>query len=397
MKESRPSSRDTRKEVSNAGEPLPSGSSPGIYIDHSQHVLHSEAPVAAARPAHGVRRDVQPGNEDGASTLGNEEALRTSAEHQYPVLSLDLKQGPYSSLEDAFLAALQAVRCLREALRVRESDIAKEDKEERVLFLLEQQSHFVDDSSAYLPLLEKRKRSCSCTLSGSSENPVGKSCPDTSFSACSDDNVGKEPSAKQESLHLSANHTAHKVGAVGEASECPQSVAVNAEYELSVCRALLLLKELNMKTGGCGGSNSSPDGEDSPKYFKVERREKPMGPLHGILNGRTQQCCSRTGGRRDISFLLDLLLKVRLLQGSEQLLRADVLELLQQQQEQQRQLEQQIRSTVKQLGKAKRESLRSEIRMCCSAIQFGMHLLWCLCRAGKGCSSRTHPETSFSS
>lgn len=59
------------------------------------------------------------------------------------------------------------------------------------------------------------------------------------------------------------------------------------------------------------------------------------------------------GASRDVSFLLDLLLKVRLLQGSEQLLRADVLELLQQQQQQQQQLEHQIRSTVKQLGMKK--------------------------------------------
>ncbi|CDJ49427.1 hypothetical protein, conserved [Eimeria brunetti] len=298
---------------------------------------------------------------------------------------LDLRPCSFTSLADAFHASLCVIRCLRgiirlqggfadsgltgqqpgnnrspQGLRVVTSSVAAE--------ALSHQEAFAADETAYTHLLKQPSSSpqdpacvraqpvsddASTTCKKAPSSPVLQGVSACSTPAqptgappgCSGLNQGRVSKSLSESPVIAGVFPSTSVQTQGR-----------LEYELSVCKALLLLQHLT--------PNCTTTVEDSPVHTSPHTT-----PSHNIAGRATSQTAGSTtkrtceftkvsdsGCRGFQATILDILLRVRLLQGTQQLVRADFARLLHQQQKQQQELLKAVQTTVMKL-EAERDTL----------------------------------------
>ncbi|KAL8446251.1 hypothetical protein Emed_005206 [Eimeria media] len=214
----------------------------------------------------------------------------------------------FKSLGEAFQSSLRVIRCLRTALQLLHfTERCDDDKQQRLpadaattaAKLIASQKAFVAEEDAYAHLLEER----------STEQGKGLIHP-------------------------------LRVSSAGS-SNAPNAL----EYELSVCKALLLLQQLTPSSVTTTEDILTPS---CPPLASSLLFDRPTS------NSEKNACMQSNGAVS--KRVLDALLRVRLLQGTQQLLRADFLKLLHEQRRQHQQLQQAVQATVTKL-EAERDTL----------------------------------------
>ncbi|CDJ35901.1 uncharacterized protein EMH_0041300 [Eimeria mitis] len=369
-----------------------------------RHLLSCKSPPTCKTdtegPAVGSTGDEQPGSvltgRDGSAqqTLQEREGgvtceTQTSTEYLASISQLkklDLRPCAFTSLADAFQASLCVVRYLRgvvrqhagcaeirvggkqpgnegspQGLHAEGCSVAADD--------LSYQEAFVADDTAYHHLL----RQPSCAPQEPSDAPAQQTsdgASETSRKGRSIPHPDSSLPAKRTSTPCGGSKLAHGeiVSPLSDPSAAPgiltstrTQIQGRLEYELSVCKALLLLQHLT--------PNSTTTVEESPSL------SSPQSVPPQCIAGRAPSCSAYSTTKRVTEFtgvsdsicrgfqatILEILLRVRLLQGTQQLVRADFAKLLHQQQKQQQQLLKAVQTTVMKL-EAERDSLLARMQ-----------------------------------
>lgn len=285
------------------------------------------------------------------ATAAPKEVSYASLECMDSFLSLkemDLKPNSFSSLPEAFRASLCVIRCLRCAVGIlrrrcvtsehqqhsSNNSLQQEPKNDEHLSsaaeFISQQEAFIADESAYAKLLKG-----------------GYTLHEAKF----DD-------AQNNTNDQASCSSVPPAAAAGGAAvpEKQRNAAAGMEYELSVCKALLLLQQLTPNNT----NDPSPSVASSAlKTLFVNSEQNKCSPSYNTPSLQYTDSSyvsdfmqlSATSSALPLNIILDVLLRVRLLQGTQQLLRADVARLLQLQRKQQQQLQQAVLASVNKLGK----------------------------------------------
>lgn len=267
----------------------------------------------------------------------DKDASTPTDEHQGLNMS-DLSPSSFSSLEEAFRASLYVVRCLRRALSLMQdaqrqgfpvlgnddgahaSTTPSGDAICRVSQFLASQESFVADDTAYAVLLRCKGIKALSPIDGAA-NRTG-------------------PAAAKDQ-HSSADSTKSR----------------RLEYELSVCKALLLLQRLTPNSNATDEGLSPSPPPPAPAVHLDQSTKHQFNDRAELVHSttpfefeRVQHAVHRNTASS--AALLDALLRVRLLQGTQQLLRADFLRLLYHHRKQHQRLQQAVQTTVMRLGPA---------------------------------------------
>ncbi|KAL8446924.1 hypothetical protein Emag_004530 [Eimeria magna] len=278
-----------------------------------------------------------------------------------------LSPDSFKSLAEAFQSSLHVVRCLRTALHLlngtKRCDARtwetqgnqNDDEQQRVppdaavtaAKLIASQEAFVAEEAAYAGLLGEAIAGRPVPEAGASLPPEEKSAAeatDTYEAAATGTYLVAEASSKGPAPQ------AGDVLAAGKKSTEPSTVSSGGsikvpnalEYELSVCKALLLLQQLTPS----GLTTEEILTPSCPPLATSLLFDRPTSVLD--KKARTESAARRNEAASKL--VLDALLRVRLLQGTQQLLRADFLKLLHEQRRQHQQLQQAVQATVTKLG-----------------------------------------------
>ncbi|CDI74344.1 hypothetical protein, conserved [Eimeria praecox] len=297
---------------------------------------------------------------------------------------LDLRPCAFTSLADAFHASLCVVRCLRGMLRLQSgcADIGytgqnPQNNESPQRFhagscsvaadVLSHQESFVADEAAYDHLLtqpsyasQKLSHAPSQLVSEDGSTATQKGLPNPVLqgaaayispgrqtvtpSSCSGLTQGGKLKHLPEPPVVRGMHSACHEPTTGAQTQG------KLEYELSVCKALMLLQLLS--------TNSASAVEESPSVSTPQsvapQNAAGRAALYSAYNATEKtndfMKISDSSCRGFQALILEILLRVRLLQGKQQLVRADFTRLLHQQQKQQQQLLKAVQTTVMKLG-----------------------------------------------
>lgn len=323
-------------------------------------------------------------SENDQSTGGKGQQARPDVDDIARLKELDLRPSSFTSLEEAFHASLCVVRCLRGVLhlvhgahgphahigqQLGDCEATRRRYPDYLSFasdILAHQESFVADDVAYAALLRGTRIPQSLRHVHEPQVSNDKSKAERAITSLSPQVAAAEPGiGLRAGAPLNATDAA-QVGpgkAAARSPEVPEPLPMPAttacrglEYELSVCKALLLLQQLtpsSVATVDEAPTPPSPPPLPSP-HFGQQRRYSPCHNPTCLQKSPTLNASELLGpSSRDSgvpSAVLDVLLRVRLLKGTQQLLRADFVRLLHQQQKHQHQLEQAVRSTVTRLG-----------------------------------------------
>lgn len=283
---------------------------------------------------------------------------------------LDLRPCSFTSLADAFRASLCVVRCLRGMLYLNSGCAGIGFAESQpgdngsiqglhsgsrpaAADVLSHQESFVADEAAYGHLLKQPDSAseepgsgpAQAVSEGTSEtsrkglsSPVQRPLPPSGCSGLAQGGILERLPQPQVVPGMFTSETAQTQGRL--------------EYELSVCKALLLLQHLS--------PNSTTTVEESPAVTSPQRASSQniaagaalYSPYTSTQKTSELTKVSDSSCRGFQAAILEILLRVRLLQGTQQLVRADFARLLHQQQKQQQQLLKAVQTTVMKLGPA---------------------------------------------
>ncbi|KAL8274317.1 hypothetical protein Esti_001771 [Eimeria stiedai] len=301
---------------------------------------------------------------------GDAEGAPKTPQSAEPELSPD----SFNSLAEAFRSSLHVVRCLRTAVRLLQGtercDVrtwgtqGNQNGDEQqglppdaaftAAKLIASQEAFVAEEAAYARLLGEAANGRPVPDAGASAPPGEKSAAeatDTHEAAAAvtclvDEGFLKDPAPLTgDLLPVGKRSTEHLTATSAGSINAPSAL----EYELSVCKALLLLQQL---TPSCPTTIEEVLTPSCPPLVPSLLIDRPRTVLE--KRARTESLPHKNDTASKL--LLDALLRVRLLQGTQQLLRADFLKLLHEQRRQHQQLQQAVQATVTKL-EAERDTL----------------------------------------
>ncbi|PHJ20341.1 hypothetical protein CSUI_005824 [Cystoisospora suis] len=332
----------------------------------------------------------------------------TSPEVTAGDLSLEAEKGvSFSSLEEAFVASLELVASLQHAVRLLldarscRSEQDFQTAEARAQEAIVQSSGFSCDPSDYACLLcrgdSRPTPREKCESAGSDGVPVERGRlselhSDNHFRLRERNYVKKTgPEQREGQTESTRERYVRKSRA---AMHCCRS-ALEPQYELSLCKALLMLQQLggddsgslsSVRTSFVSGPPplptrapvtdiSSREGSPGATSLEVERHRharrrypadasKKGGVNAGKLISRTAPTVRAVGTDN----VMEMLLKVRLLQQAQQLLRADLLMMRKHQVLHQQRLESAVQAAVKR-HELERDSLVSRLQKLAALLQ----------------------------
>ncbi|OEH79185.1 hypothetical protein cyc_01492 [Cyclospora cayetanensis] len=309
---------------------------------------------------------------------------------------LSLRPNTFELLSEAFRASLCVIRCLRAVIRLhgmyaccgnmeqlRNRDtLGSSDAEALSLAasIMEKQMEFIADETAYDSLM-KWPNTASEThgcVSVPSVQP-GTHCtegelttdalPDTTSSPV----IGMDAAKSMHGVTTTRNGQIKAVAATPEISELPPSTGPTSngvlEYELSVCKALLLLQQLKPNSYSTVEESPTPPSLSPQSALSPRAAHRTMVPAPHSASFNTKKLMGLSAYRSGVppDAIVDVLLRVRLLQGSQQLLRADFARLLHQQRKHQQQLKSAVQTTVMKL-EAERDALLGRMQKLSTAV-----------------------------
>lgn len=305
---------------------------------------------------------------------------------------MDLRPKSFKSLAEAFHASLCVIRCLRGMLYLHtehehiglmrqqagDSESAGTPHTERLSVdadVLAHQASFIADDAAYAELLEQPS-TFSQALGGAPAEVAPEDrmpAPEENGNSLMQEAAAHSTPEKRAAAAVSADESTKikamlpspdSPGASGASSSASQ-IPGGTEYELSVCKALLLLQQL--------APNSTPLVGESPPL----QPPQAVPALHGACRSAQYLPCNARPKTSKLTrvyegkvtvlsaAILEILLSVRLLQGTQQLMRADFARLLHQQQKQQQQLLKTVQTTVMKLGVSRIDFSIASKHLCC--------------------------------
>ncbi|KAL8439591.1 hypothetical protein Efla_003804 [Eimeria flavescens] len=300
-----------------------------------------------------------------------------------------LSPDSFRSLAEAFQSSLHVIRCLRKALQLiqgaqqRELPTCglqgnQEGNEEQTLLagraalaaeLVASQEAFAAHEAAYAGLINSSASppAAACdkmlpTPGNAIASEAASSCPVTGTTGGEGVAGRLQDKDMLPAVAQSAGHGAADQ-AVEESSLGSTAAPSALEYELSVCKALLLLHQLTPNSVTTteeifSSTYPAPAASQFPG-----RQARQAQSVHSVILPSSSSTVGQKSAellryRKDLSagVLLDALLRVRLLQGTQQLLRADFMKLLHQHRKHHQLLQQALQTTVTRL-EAERDSL----------------------------------------
>ncbi|KAL8437965.1 hypothetical protein ACSSS7_000535 [Eimeria intestinalis] len=312
------------------------------------------------------------GSESSPQLLGTEcKALELNAQgdtegSQKTAGSDETKLSPdsFNSLTEAFRSSLHVIRSLRTAVSLLSGAEGgdeihgnrKDDQQQSVLpdaavtaaKLIASQEAFVAEEVAYGGLLREAASGPPVLRAGASSTPREKSAAAATAAheaAATGASLVAEGFPKDlaplsgDVLPAEKGSTDHLTTASAGNINGPKAL----EYELSVCKALLLLQQLAPSSLTTTEELLVPS---CPPLATSLLFDRPTSGLE--KKARTELPAHKSEAASKV--LLDALLRVRLLQGTQQLLRADFLKLLHEQRQEHQQLHQAVQITVAKLG-----------------------------------------------
>lgn len=305
---------------------------------------------------------------------------------------MDLHPKSFKSLAEAFHASLCVIRCLRGMIHLHtehehigfmrqqagDSESAGTLHTERLSVdadMLAHQASFIADDAAYAELLEQPSTS-SQALGGASAQVASEDrmpAPEVNGNSLMREAAADSTPEKRAAAAVSADEST-TIKAVPPSPDSPGASAASSsasqipggtEYELSVCKALLLLQQLAPNSTPLVGESPPLQPPQAVPALHAARRSAPYLPCNA--SPKTSKLTRVYEGKVTVlsAAILEILLSVRLLQGTQQLMRADFARLLHQQQKQQQLLLKTVQSTVMKLGVSGIDFSPARKHLCC--------------------------------
>lgn len=334
--------------------------------NHKHSSTTTRASRSSAHPSHRSFYEL-------AASDGKQSRYETF-DNEYGWNEADLSPAKFTSLAEAFRASLSVVRCLRKALSLlQDSQLQNFQQREqqgqvhdgastrlpagilsRIADVIARQESFTADEGAYGELLRNTSAppvSAHVDLATPRKDNALEvlDCATTPVQG-----IDSLSGVSTAALHLSGG-TANRATSAAPLCASLAPTTSGLEYELSLCKALLLLQQLTPESAvaadGASASSCLPQSlPDCDRQTDYSKTSSSLDLIHSVTPS-TKELSGPTSRRHrgTSAAVLEALLCVRLLQGTQRLLRADFMRLLHRQRKQHYQIEQAVQATIRRL------------------------------------------------